>query len=444
MQLKTRPIRILWHGEFSMPTGFANVTGEIIKRFYEARTEIGTRKYEVAVMALGPKSDPFDHSTNPYPFKVFKMVGDSPFGQQYAAEVVRRFKPDIIVTLGDIWMSEIWNDTNIVHPDLRKTFKLVGYVAIDGYPVPQDWIEKFQKFDKFITFTKFGKDAIDERAKSIGKMIETSFIYHGIDTNVFKKLPKQEVEAFKAQNGKAGKKIIGMFSRNQPRKHHPEFVELAYEILEQNNNDPNILFYFHCVEADAGWNLPELIKDIDTMRLRDRFKKYGKIEPGQEIPESSVSLLDRFFFPGFANPSVGLPPAALNMMYNICDVHVLLTSGEGWGLTTTESLAAGVPTLANDYAASTEILTQAKNPLVKARDYTYRGHDHNFIRPHTDYAETAKQVMEIVNSEELKIKYGKSARAFALGNQWDIVIEDWYRELDDVFNYDRRVKYETI
>ncbi len=71
--------------------------------------------------------------------------------------------------------------------------------------------------------------------------------------------------------------------------------------------------------------------------------------------------------------------------------------------------------------------------VIKARAYSYRGSDHNFYRPHTDYQDLLSKVMPVLNDPELRKKYGKKGRAWALGNSWDTLISDWERELDSLF-----------
>ncbi len=446
--LKNKRLKILFHGEFNFDTGFAGVATNIVDRLHNLKTEWGTKKYDIFVMQLGKHQEPFMAPDNkPYP--VIPMYGNSqaaPFGQDYAQDLVRRIKPDIVLTFGDIWMQTFWNDTNCIPADLRKTFKLVAYTAIDGYPIPRFWVDYMKDFDKVITFTQFGKDTIDERAKEMGVELNTSFVYHGVDTQIFRPLPKEDIDNFKAQRNVQDKKIIGMFSRNQPRKHHPEFIEFASELLAKYENRPDILFYFHTIERDAGWDLTALIADIEQYNLRARFKKYGTVGPNQEIPEKKYSIKDRFFFPGINNPAQGYPLPMLNMMYNICDAHVLCTSGEGFGCTVSESLAAGVPTFTNDYAASAELIKNSGGGEVfSAREFTYRGQDHNFYRPHTNFEDLIAKVTPVLDDPELKRKYSKKGKAWALNMNWDLIIMDWEKELEDIYNYEnKKIKAEIL
>lgn len=444
-----RPLRLLWTGEWIENTGFGSVSINIVNRLHALKNSYGAKAYDISVMALGPRPNPFDNS-NKYPFPVIPMYGNpaaAPFGQDTARDMVQRFRPDIVVAFGDTWMVDYWNDPNIIPPDLRKTFKLVTYVAIDGYPVPKFWIDKYKGFDKVITFTKFGKDSIDERAKQMGVKLNTSYINHGVNPFVFKPLPQSEIDNFKAQRGITGKKVIGMFSRNQPRKHHPEFIETAVELLkdERIKNDKDIVFYFHTVQRDAGWDLNALIEDIDQLKNREKFEKYGTVGPNLEVSEGREGLEGRFIFPGFESPHQFYPLELLNMMYNICDAHVLCTSGEGWGLTISESLSAGVPTFTNDYAAGAELVKNSKGGEVfKARTYSYRGSDHNFYRPHSDYKDILDKVIPVLGNPEARKKYGKKGRAWAMGNSWDSIILDWQSELESLYIKDLTTKVEII
>lgn len=434
-----RPIKILLHGEHGVQTGFGTQLDSIADGLYNCRTEWGSRKFAPYVMALGVGMSPFDNA-NKKPYPVIPMYGNrqaAPFGQDYAQDLVRRIRPDIVLTFGDTWMINFWNDTGIIPADLRKTFKLVGYTAIDGYPIPGFWVDIYKQFDKVLTFTNFGKKAIEERAAQKGVKLDVGYICHGGDPQLFRPLPQSDVDNYKAQRGLQGKKIIGMFSRNQPRKHHAEFVEFAREYLKQTNGDPNVMFYFHCMESDAGWDLPRLIEDTDILNLRNRFEKYGVVEPGQEFEREDMHITDRFIFPGIKDPGTGIPREHLAMLYNMCDVHVMLTSGEGWGLCASESLSCGVPTFSNDYAATAEFIkASGGGEVIKSREYTYRGQDHNFFRPHTDYKDAVEKVIKTLNDPQLKKQYGKRGRAWAIGMSHDIIIDEWSEALGSMFKED--------
>lgn len=448
---KHRPIRILWQGEWAIHTGFGQVSKNILDRLYSVKTEWGTPKFEIHVMSLTTPVDPLNGPPGPQngvPYKVYPMLGNrgsAPFGHDYAQELIKKIRPDIVIAFGDTWMVDYWNEPGVINPELRKTFKLVGYIAIDGYPLPDFWVEKFQKFDKIITFSKFGKDTIEERAKQLGRELSASYIHHGVNPQVFKPLPKSDIDNFRKSRGiTPEKKIIGMVARNQPRKHHPEYVQFAARLLEISDNNPDYMFYLHTIERDAGWDLPAIIRDIDTLGLIERGKT-GYIYPGQDIPEKKFSLLGRFVFPGITNPAEGYPQELLNMMYNICDAHILFTSGEGFGVPVIESLAAGVPTFTNAYAASQELVEESGGgETFKASHFSYRGQDHNFIRPHSDIDDAIDKVLKIYKDDSIRTKYKKKARAYGLSKSWDIIIEEWVEQLDSLYNDNQLIKTEVV
>ena len=61
---------------------------------------------------------------------------------------------------------------------------------------------------------------------------------------------------------------------------------------------------------------------------------------------------------------------------------------------------------------------------------------HNFYRPHTDYDDAVNKILPVIKDPELKKKYGKRGRQYALGMSWDSIIFDWDRELDMVMKLD--------
>ena len=61
--------------------------------------------------------------------------------------------------------------------------------------------------------------------------------------------------------------------------------------------------------------------------------------------------------------------AALNLLYNACDVGLLTSMGEGWGLVSFEHGAAGAAQIVPDHSACTEIWSGRAEMVAPARRY---------------------------------------------------------------------------
>ncbi len=338
-------------------TGFARVTKEIFT--YLNRTG----KYEIAQIGW------FHQNTNEdvtYPIwmtktdQTGKIIQEDKYAHKSFPGYVDRFNPDLVWTLGDMWMTE-----HIVTTPNRKNFKWIGYFPIDGEPVPSKWGKTVESMDVAVAYGEYGRNVISKRAPEANLI----HIYHGVNTKIFQ--PRNEEEKIKDRESILGphkdKKIIGIVARNQPRKAFDKLFEAyfyvlngkyikcescnqltlhPYSVLEkkfthvsqckhcrstdiyQGKSREDVALYVHAAAADCGWDLIDLQDDYDLN---------GKI---------------------LINPSlkigVGVSENTLAAIFNTFTIFTLPTRGEGFGLPVLEAMACGIPIVVNDYSAYTE------------------------------------------------------------------------------------------
>jgi len=70
-------------------------------------------------------------------------------------------------------------------------------------------------------------------------------------------------------------------------------------------------------------------------------------EAGTDLGVIDELLFSKDYPNALAFSTNKLPTATLNLLYNLADVQILLTSNEGWGLTLTEAMLTGTPIIAN-------------------------------------------------------------------------------------------------
>ena len=300
-------------------SGFARVMREIANGFHNTDHEV-----KVVGWCYGGTKDEL-------PYQVYSSIdqrGDY-YGVQVTKMLLDTWKPDILFSLGDIWMID-W----ITKLDKKDT-KWVAYFPIDGVPLPNKWIPIINNIDVPVVYSKFAYNLLKEAIPY--KNIE--LILHGVDTETFKGLPQNEVEEFKNKLGLGGKYIVGNVSRNQWRKNLPALFRGFADFAEDKDD---VLLFYHGVVKDQGWDILDL---VDRYNLQDKF----------------------YYIPGMSS-KVALPNEQLNMVYNLFDLMCLATHGEGFGLPIAEAHAVGKPILVTDYSACTE-LTVDKKELIAVNDY---------------------------------------------------------------------------
>jgi len=223
-------------------------------------------------------------------------------------------------------------------------------------------------------------------------------IMHGVDTNIYKPLGKEEIKFFKKKVGVNGKFIIGNVSRNQWRKNLPALFK-AFAEFSKNKSDA--ILYYHGAIEDIGWNILDLI---------DKYELSNKV-----------------LYPAVLKANQGFPEEELNMLYNMIDLFCMPSLGEGFGLPIIESISAGTPVLVTDYSACTE-LTQGKDELIKiGQMYTPIVKEKTAIIDYAlvDHNDMVKKMNNFYYNRDLLDIYSKLGREFALKHQWKDKVQDF-------------------
>jgi len=194
-----------------------------------------------------------------------------------------------------------------------------------------------------VVYTNHAKSVIEFYQPELSKYI--SVIQLGCEPDVFYPVDKME-----ARNRIFGESWQDAFiavnvNRNQGRKDLARCMG-AFHLFNQRHE--NAVLYMHSVQNDIGGSLPTqaLLAGCNVMK---------------SPPEIAFSNLDL---------TKAWSREQLNDLYNACDVLVSTSHGEGWGLATTEAMAAGIPVLVPQNTANLDILGE---PLV---NFIYGGAIH--------------------------------------------------------------------
>jgi glycosyltransferase involved in cell wall biosynthesis len=397
------------------------------------------------------------------PYQIFRTNGQPSdvYAQQSYPEIVKRFKPDLVLTIGDIWMVE-----HIAGH--RRDHQLVGYFPIDGMPVPTRWIDVMKGFDHVVTFGPFGKRAL----RDSGAAFPIVSIPHGVDIDTFR--PRSEEDRNLVRPMMTGKLvgknfIVGCVARNQPRKQLPrlfkawrrfvdpgiacqecgEVIHSAREMptcpvcesteVRRFDGKPDALLYVHAKPDDRS--------SSNLYELRDRFGLNGYVTMPSNLPFEGVGYSDE----------------RLSLLYNGMDLFTLPTGGEGWGLPILEAMSSGVPCLVTGYSghldfcqgvadliAISEFDTQrhlVEHALVDLDDYVLRLDSFYYEREQflTKWGAYLTSRGEDIASEmwqtgkfgvEKRKKLGDAGRERAKLFTWDAASEMWVDAISQILDVD--------
>lgn len=255
-----------------------------------------------------------------------KILPTSGYGDaKLLRSIIEKESPDGIFIFTDprywVWLFDM-------EREVRKTMPIFYLNIWDDYPAPLYNKAYYESCDVLMAISKQTKNineiVLGEQAEN--KVIR--YVPHGINPKFFFPIDKKSqgyAEFQKIRNtifeGKDIEFVVFWNSRNIRRK-SPGDVILSYRQFCDNIG-------------------------------KEKAKKCALIMHTQPVDQNGTDLYatrEAICDPEYVNvffSSEKLSTPQMNMLYNIADVTMLISSNEGWGLSLTESMMAGTPIIAN-------------------------------------------------------------------------------------------------
>lgn len=452
---KDRKIRILFHSDSPRcSTGFGRIIFGIAN--YLAKTG----KYDIDIFGVNDLGF-LDPDPEKYPYRILPamipgIAGDF-YGRIRFINIIRGadrnfFTPpwDIIFTLNDpfifeepvltpeIGMMDALKDLQALYKkDLAPEahFSICSYWPVDS-SLKENWItHAIGHPDYSVAYTNYGKAEIEKANNKLEKPLKFNLdvIYHGTDTKSFHPISKEEKLEFKKKFFKKAKidpertYIVGMVARNQMRKDIPRAMKIFKEFQKRR---PDSMLYIHAKENDVWGSLGEYARNFN-------------LELGKD-----------WIFPGNFNENVGYPTEALNKIYNIMDVQIQTTLGEGWGNCISEAMSAGTLNLAPNITSIPEIFGTEGNNIEDLADLetkeirgiplkassttsewaTYGPTDYERIRPLTNVDDAVKKLLWVYDNPEKAKVIADRAREWIQQYDWELIGKKWDEYFTMMYN----------
>jgi glycosyltransferase involved in cell wall biosynthesis len=197
---------------------------------------------------------------------------------------------------------------------------MVGYLPVDGYNMKA--APALASLRHAIFLSPF---ALRE-ARAGGYAGSASIIGHGVDLALYH--PMDRVACREVLGLPQEAVILGQVGQNQQRKRwdlaFQAFALLRKQWTTSGDRRP-LLLYCHCLERDVGWDLPQLASWLG-IREAVRFPSHIACAPADGVARGPL-----------------YPERLMPFVYNALDVQFSTSWGEGFGLTTLEGMACGIP-----------------------------------------------------------------------------------------------------
>jgi glycosyltransferase involved in cell wall biosynthesis len=351
-----------------------------------------------------------------YPYNGY---GDS----RLIRQLIEIEQPDAILHFTDprywIWLYQMEHE-------IRQKMPIMYYNIWDDLPFPMYNKEYYMSCDSLFSISKQTYN-INKHVLGPKNPRHLAYIPHGINTNRYHPLPADDANVLETRKKLFGDAqvdyVIFYNSRNIRRKQTSDiiyaFKVFMMKLTPEQRERVRLVMHTQPVD-DNGTDLPAVIRDVTP-----------------EVEKYIIFSADR------------VEAGFLNHLYNIADVSINMSSNEGFGLGTCESMVAGTPIIVNVTGGLQDqcgFMDEEGNYLDPDKHFTYEwgsNHDGRYKKygewafpmfptnrsiqgsPMTPYIfddrasfeDAADRMMEVYGlSREERKRRGELGRQYALGH----------------------------
>ena len=234
--------------------------------------------------------------------------------QEMVRSIIRNEKPDILWFMTDPRFYEwLWDMENEIRPNIP----MIYYHVWDNYPFPKFNKSYYLSNDVIACISKVTHDIV----KNVTPEVESHYIPHSINTDIFKPLEPDVIEQFAMDNfpeDSESKRFTFFWNNRNARRKMSGSVLWWFNDFAEKVGPDKVRLIMHTDPRDPhGQDLPAIISELGA-------------------GDGRIMISD-----------TKMEQSALAMLYNYADCTINISDAEGFGLATLESLACGTPIIVN-------------------------------------------------------------------------------------------------
>jgi glycosyltransferase involved in cell wall biosynthesis len=265
-----------------------------------------------------------------HPYHLIGCPMDDAFNKDLMHKYIRAGDYDAVFMSADCGVCDEFFD-DIIYMKGQKDFSLYVYIPLDCDIIGPEPFRIMTVADYAATYSDHSKGVL----KRILPNVYVNVICLGCDTETFHPISLEERREIRSKlfNVTDDTFLVLNVNRNQWRKDIARSMK-GFHLF--HGHVPDSLLYLHMKQNDVGGSLPTYAKMLGMKWEGDE----------REVYFASLDFKDAY----------GVDRRVLNQIYNIADVYISSSTGEGWGLCTTDAMCCKLPVIVPRNTANLDLI----------------------------------------------------------------------------------------
>jgi glycosyltransferase involved in cell wall biosynthesis len=321
--------------------------------------------------------------------KIYPVIADT-WGSDAMIFHSNDWKADINISYQDVWPLD--------DRTMQSVKRWIPLTMVDTDPVHSGIIMRLRLAWKILVPAQFGKDMLAKNG------FNSTLIYHGVDTDIYKPLDKKEcLKTFGVPEGRFIFGSVAANKENPPRKSFQEMFD-AFRMFRKVHPEA-AMFIQTQLGAPGGFPIKEYIHYLGL--------------------DSDVFFVDEYA------SAYKLDSLSMAKMFNCFDCLLIPSQSEGFGLPIMEAQSCGVPVITHNWTTMPEAIIEGETGFTVNTAYKRWSMGNNYFAvPDT---QDIYDKMELIYKADKK-KMSENARNYIL-KKYDfnnVLLPKWIEFLEGV------------
>ncbi len=389
-------------------TGYSKVSYNLVKQLSSLAPKVKTYHFGFQRHPNRPNFRKYPEGVLSYDAAANEDPREEGFGYNKIHEYLDMVNPDVVMIYNDPYTVARFIES-MKHEKGKSPYKLWIYLDQVYSGIAPPLIEALHKHaDRFYCFTDIWKQKFLE----YGPINDVRVLEHAVDPALFTVMPKEARAEVRKNLALPSDGIVLLnANRNSQRKRLDLTIAGFARVLKASPRAP----YYLIIATNAQ---PQSGAFYDLHRIFLEELKENGLEPQDYIRR--LLLID-------TSPPNVWSDEAINQLYNVADIGINTSDGEGFGLCQLEHMYTGAPQIVTDIGSYRTFLddTTASFVAPNGRSYFGGGMPHGFWSPTFSANDVATAIESMIKTLPEK---RKAVNAYPF-KSWAKVCDAW---LEDV------------